>query len=236
MITALQLLLWGTLYFLLAQIIWFIAVGILLYGLSQRDDVRSIKIVSLSMVFWSLNYILLWLTWALLVTLIWFVRMYFSLKYKGNMYAFSLLLALTWIAAIFSFEWDFISVLPIMSSVCGIVWFQLFSWIKMRIILLTWSMFWFVYVIAVNNIPGIINEVLVQMIMIITIIKMYLWEDQTMTIRQKIRFLISKKAKNIRPRIDFWSFLVVRDRKRFLNDEFNNIVYEDGSDELKTTL
>ena len=215
-----------------AQWIWIIAVAILLYGLSQRDDIRSIKIVSLSMVFWSINYAMLWLISALLVTFIGFIRMYFSLKFKWNMYAFAFLLFLTSIAWYFSFDGTWSAMLPIASSVLWIIGFQLFSWIAMRLILLSWSFLWLLYTIHVQNIPWIINEVFVQLIMISTILRMYLWEEDKVSLKQKVRVLISKQTWKMRSRIDFGSFIIFRDRKRYLNDDFNH-VYEWDEEQLK---
>ncbi len=212
-------------YDILAQSSWIMGVCILLYGLSQKDDIKSIKIVTISMIFWSINYAMLGLFSALLVTGIGFLRMYCSLKYKGNIYAFTLLLWLIFLAWYFSFDGQFITLLPVFSSVLGIIGFQLYSWITMRLILLWWSMLWLVYVIAVWNIPGIINEVLVQCIMISTILRIAFWEEDKISLRQKVRILLSKNTWKMRPRVDFERFLIFRDRKRYLNDDFT-AVYE----------
>ncbi len=223
---------WIDWYNFTAQIVGFIAVWILLYGLSQKDDIKSIKIVTVSLLFWAINYALLWLISALLVTFIGFIRMYFSLRYKWNMYAFSFLLALIFLSWYFSYDGTIISMLPIIASLFWIVAFQLYSWVKMRLILLFSWFLWLAYWIMVENITLIINEVLVGLVMISTIIRMEFWEEDKISLRQKVKILISKRTWKMRPRVDFERFLIFRDRKRYLNDDFNH-VYEWDEAQLK---
>lgn len=228
-------LIWEKLSYFIANLSWIIAVWILLYGLSQKDDVKSIKIVTISIIFWTINYALLGLISALLATGIACVRMYCSLKFKWNMKVFSFLLVITFIAGYFSFDGSIISSLPIIASVAGIVWFQVYSWIKMRLILLCSSFLWLVYSIKVGNTTGIINEILVELVMISTILRMHFWEDDKITLRQKVRIFLSQKSGTMRPRIDFGRYLVFRDKKRYLNDDFT-AVYEWDERQLKSTL
>lgn len=227
--------LWENLHGILAQISGFVAVWILLYGLSQKDDVKSIKIITVSALFWMINYILLGLIGAILATLIAFVRMYFSLKYKGNMKAFTFLLLITFVVWYFSYDGNIISSLPIIASVAGIVGFQIYSGIKMRLILLSSSFLWLYYSIEAQNISGVINELLVELVMLSTIVRLYLDSNNGITVRERIRILMSQKTGKMRPRIDFWRFVIFRDRKRYLSDDFS-YVYEWDEQQLKSTL
>ena len=78
-----------------------------------------------------------------------------------------------------------------------------------------------------QSIPGLVNEILVIIILITTIIKIYIDEHKDLSLSQifvqklKYPFQMNKKRK----RVDFGRFMIFRDKKKYLEE--NNIVYED---------
>ena len=231
-------LLWNLMSFensqFIADIFWYAGLLILVIWMSIRDDIKSMKVVTIALVFWTCNYVLLWLDTAVIASMIWFARMYFSFHFKWSMPAFYFTAVLTLVFWIYTFEW-IISSLPILASIFAIISFQLLSGIKMRWMLFLCSILRLVYMLHVQNIPWIINEMIMLCIIGTTIYKMYLLHWESISVKQLLRNFIHKKRWLIRQRIDFERFIVFRDRKRYLSDDFSH-VYEWDSSDLKSTL
>ncbi len=218
--------LWVEIFDIIAQGFWIAGILVLLFAFTQKDDVRTKQLVTVALFVWLGHYLMLEMTWAVYATLIWLLRMYFSLKHKWNKFALAFTLVLTLVVWIISYDW-IISILPILSSMVAILAYQVFTWFAMRWSLLVVSFLWLYYVIALQSIPWIVNEILTEIILIITMIKIYLDEHKELSIRQtflqKVKYILN--TKKVRKRRDFWRFMIFRDRKKYLED--NNIMYED---------
>jgi len=218
--------LWVTIFDIIAQWFWITGICVLLYAFIQRDDIRTKQLVTIALVAWMWHYLLLEMTWAVYATLIALLRMYFSLKHKWNKYALAFVFFLTALFWYISYDWV-ISVLPILASVIAILAYLVFNWLTMRISLLIVSFLWLYYMIMQQSIPWIVNEVLSEIILVITIVKIYLDEHKELSLSQtfvqKIKYIL--QARKVRKRRDFWRFMIFRDRKKYLEE--NNIVYED---------
>jgi len=216
MIDILSYIFGGNITEFIANTSWYIAIAILIYGFLQKDDIRSIKIISLSTIFWAINYALLWLYWALIATAIAALRMYFSLKYKWKIWAISTILILNIVFWFFVYTW-IVSVLPIIAGIISVLAYQIYSWITMRLYLVSFSLTWMTYMIIVWNIPGIINEIITISVLCFTIYKMSIGDLDKMTYKQKL-LLIIKRVKS-RAAVDFGRFGVLRDVKRYFNKD-----------------
>lgn len=217
----LQNVLWAEYYDIIAQWLWVAWMLVLLYAFSQKDDIRSLKLATASLFLWLGHYLFLWLDSAVYATLIALLRMYFSFKYKWNILAMSFIIALTIILWVLSYD-GFVSSLPIIASFFAIVAYQLFHWIQMRIAILLASFCWLYYMFVQQSIPWIANEIISEIILIITIFKIYKEGGGTLTFRQKALYYL--KWRRPRRRIDFWKFVIFRDKKKYLEE--NDIVYE----------
>ena len=213
-------------YEILAQWFWIVGICVLLFAFMQRDDIRTKQLVTIALLMWMWHYILLEMTWAIYANMIAILRMYFSLKHKWNKIALVFILLLTFVLWIISYD-GIISILPIIASVFAIFAYQVFNWFSMRASLLVVSFLWLYYMLDQQSIPGIVNEILSEIILVITMIKIYLDEHKELSLSetfvQKIKYIL--QSRKVRKRRDFWRFMIFRDRKKYLED--NNIVYED---------
>ncbi len=204
----------------ITEILWnsagYVAIAILMFWFWQKDDIRSIKLISLSTIFWAINYALLGLYGALVAALIAMLRMYFSLKYKWKIWAILTILILNIVFWLLVYSWP-VSILPIIAGVISVLAYQVYTWIAMRLWLVWFSIIWMSYMIIVWNIPGIINEIITSVVLCFTIYRMSTWNIHKMKYKQKLLLII----KRIKPRqaVDFGRFIVLRDVKRYFNKD-----------------
>ena len=192
----------------------------------QKDDFRTKQLVTIALFVWLWHYLLLEMSWAVYATLITMLRMYFSIKHKWNKYALVFIFLITAIVGAITYD-GIISILPLIASFISILAYQVFNWFAMRMSLLIVSFIWLYYMIIQQSIPWIANEILSEIILIITMIKIYLDEHKELSIRESLmqKFKYALRNRKVRKRRDFWRFMIFRDRKKYLED--NNIVYED---------
>lgn len=203
------------------QVVGFIAMFIIFYAFTIKDDRKLIQVLSFSNIFWILHFFLLGNIWALIATIVAMIRLYLSLKYKRSM------IALLFVAFLSVFLWYFsyegaISLIPIIATIFASYAFFYSEKIQLRIILLVVSAMWLYYHMQTGSISGIINEVVVQTTLCLTIYRFiyererfsYDVESGKISWRKRILLQFKRKPK-LRKRIDFWRFAIFRDRRRF---------------------
>ncbi|MCD5380400.1 YgjV family protein [Candidatus Gracilibacteria bacterium] len=199
---------------------------VLLFAFTQKDDFRTKQLVVIAIIVWLGHYILLEMEGAIYASLIALVRMYFSIYYPRNKFGIALVFFLTVALGFMSYD-GIVSILPIIASILSILAYQVFNGFSMRVSLLLGSFLWLYYMIALQSIPGVVNEILAEIILVVTLIKIYLDEHKEQSIPQefvqKIKYILN--SRKIRKRRDFGRFTIFRDKKKYLED--NNIVYED---------
>lgn len=205
----------------LGQITWFFAMFIIFYAFTIKDDVKLIKVLSFSNIFWIIHFFLLWNIWALIATCVAMFRLFLSLKYKRNLWALLLVAFLSIFLGYFSYEW-YISLFPIVATILASYAFFYLEKTALRIFLLAVSTMWLYYHINTWSISWVINELVVQATLCLTIYR-FIYERERFSYntdtgkinwRKKILLQFKRKPK-IRRRLDYWRFSIFRDRKRF---------------------
>jgi len=203
------------------QIIGFIAMFIIFYAFSIKDDKKLIKVLCTSNIFWILHFFLLWNIWALIATIVAMVRLLLSFKYRKNLLALLFVSFLSIFLWYFSYEW-YISLLPIIATILASYGFLYLEKMGLRIVLIMVSAMWLLYHIKTWSISWVINELVVQGTLCLTIYRFiyekerfsYDLDNGKITWRNRILAQFKKKPK-LRTRIDFWRFAIFRDRRRF---------------------
>ena len=115
--------------------LWIIAMFTLFYGLSNKDDTKTLQIIMISMFFWIAHFVAMevyaWAAWSLIAL----ARIFLSMKYKYNKKIF------TWIIIISLISWfltykDYYSILPIVWSCISAYWYFFFDKIKLRLFMI----------------------------------------------------------------------------------------------------
>ncbi len=209
----------------LGQATGFLAMFILFYAFTIKDDQKLIKVLSISNVFWMLHFFLLWNTGALIATAVAMLRLVLSLKYKKHHGAFIFIAVLSIVLWYISYEW-LVSLLPISATLIASYGFFYLEKSGLRILLLWISTMWLYYHIQTWSISGIINEVVVQITLCLTIYRFiyekekYSYDLETWRISWRKRFLLTIKRKpRTHKRLDFWRFSFLRDKDRFVTPE-----------------
>ncbi len=212
--------LWGNFYDIVTQSFGILGIWVLLFAFYQKDDIKSMKLVTVAIIVWMIHYFMLGgMEWAIYASIIGLIRMYCSFKYKWSRIALYSVIGLTLVFWIVSYD-GVISTLPIIASLIAILAFQVFHWIKMRLALLICSFLRLYYMIVQWSVPWIINEILVEIILITTIIRIYITESEEYSfpksLLQKIKYKLSRK--HPRRRVDFWKFIIFRDKKKYFEE------------------
>ncbi len=205
----------------LGQSMWFIAMFIIIYAFTIKDDTTLIKVLSFSNIFWILHFFLLWNIWALIATCVAMIRLFLSLRYKKNLKALLFVAFLSIFLGYFSYE-GYISLFPIIATILASYAFFYLEKTWLRVFLLAVSAMWLYYHLNTGSISWVINEVIVLCTLCITIYRFtyekerysYNTETGRITWRKRILLQFTKKPK-LRQRIDFWRFAIFRDRRRF---------------------
>ena len=104
------------------QIVGFIAMFIIFYAFTIKDDTKLIKILTLSNIVWVIHFFLLGNYGAMIATVVAVIRLFLSLRYKKNMPALLFVAFLSIIFWYFSYE-GYISLIPIISTIIASYWF-----------------------------------------------------------------------------------------------------------------
>jgi len=207
------------------QAIWFLAMFIIFYAFTIKDDTKLIKVLTLSNVFWIIHFYLLGNIWALIATLVAVIRLFLSLKYKKNLSALLFVSFLSVFLWYFSYE-GYISLFPIIATILASYAFFYLEKAALRVFLIIVSTMWLYYHIQTGSISGVINEIIVQFTLCLTIYRFiyekerfsYDMENGKISWRKRILLQFKRKPK-IRQRLDFWRFAIFRDRRRFETPE-----------------
>lgn len=209
----------------LGQTTWFFAMFIIFYAFTIKDDVKLIKVLTFSNIFWIIHFFLLWNIWALIATVVAMIRLFLSLKYKRNMLALLFVAFLSVFLGYFSYEGG-ISLIPILATILASYGFFYLERIPLRILLLVVSAMWLYYHLHTGSISWLINEVVVQATLCLTIYRFiyererYSYDLESGKVTWKMRFLFSfKKLPKVPRRIDLGRFTFMRDRQRFETPE-----------------
>lgn len=178
----------------------------------NEDDLKTIKLLFIANIFWGLSYFLLESYAGFIACIIWWIRMYLSMKYKRNFKAFIIIIIVTIITWILTFS-SIYSLLPIIWTFIWTYSFFYFSWIKLRIWCIIISFLLLIYNIYIWSIWWIINEVVVEILIIFTIIHYLKINNFFTNIMLKVHTIIDP-YKNF----DYWHFIVVKfkDKKRII--------------------
>ena len=186
------------------QWLWIIAMFIMFYWLSRKNDSEILKITMVSMCFWIAHFLTMevyaWAAWSI----VWLGRTFLSLKYKYNNKIFISIILLSLILWFITYD-DYYSMLPIIWSCISSYWYFFFDKIKLRIFMAITSLFWFSYSIGNWLIWWIINEIIVQVILLISMYKMVHDEWRNISIIDKLIFKFKK------PKVDIWRYISIYD-------------------------
>lgn len=207
------------------QIVGFIAMFIIFYAFSVKDDTKLVKLMSISCVFWILHFFLMGNFWALIATSVGLLRLLLSLKYKGNMKVLLFIAILSLILGYMSYE-GFISLIPICATLIASYAFFFLEKIPLRLLLQVTSLMWLYYHLQTWSISGVINEIVVQWTLILTIYRFiyakerYSYDIESWAISIKRKFLQRfRKLPPIPRRLNFGRFIFLRDSDRFETSE-----------------
>lgn len=203
------------------QFVWFIAMIIIFYAFTIKDDRKLIKILTFSNIFWIAHFYLLGNIWALIATLVAMIRLFLSLKYKRNITALAFVAFLSISLGYISYEW-YLSLFPIVATILASYAFFYLEKAGLRIFLMLVSMMWLYYHTQTWSISWVINEVIVLGTLCLTVYRFiyekerfsYDMDDGKISWRKRILLQFKKKPK-LRRRLDFWRFAIFRDRRRF---------------------
>lgn len=208
-----------------AQWTGFIAMFIIFYAFTIKDDIKLIRVLSVSNIFWIAHFFLMWNIWALIATIVAMIRLFLSLKYKQSYIALWFVAFLSLFLWYISYEWA-ISLIPIFATIIASYAFFFLEKASLRVLLLFVSSLWLYYHTQTWSISGIINEVVVLTTLCITIYRFiyekerYSYDIETWKASWKKRFLLQfKKRPKLRRRLDLWRFAIFRDRRRFETPE-----------------
>jgi len=207
------------------QITGFLGMAVILTAYFQKDDHTVKKLMLLSSLFWGTHFYLLWVYSGLAATIIWVFRLWLSLKFQKNKYAFTSIVVLTFITWYFTYDGLF-SLLPIITSLNGAYSFFYLEKIKLRIAMIVNSMTWLVYHVSIWSVSGIMNESFTQIILWVTIYRMLHPEWWSHYYIGKIKGLLRN-----RNRPDYDRFIFVHDRLSLLRKKsashFQNLIHYD---------
>jgi len=192
------------------QSLGFVAMFILFYAFSLRDDKKVIKFLIISNFFWIAHFLLLDNQGAMYATIIAMIRLWLSLKYKWSVSAMIFVTIASVIAWAIAYS-EPVSILPIVATVAASYWFFFLEKVELRMLMLLISSMWFVYHLETWSISGAINEVIVSTTLCITIYKFKYGEERRKYIRTSIRNILKKRP----VRVDFWRFIYLKDKERF---------------------
>jgi len=192
----------------IAQIFWFIWLAILLFWFSQKDDRKNVLIVSIAIIFWAFHFLLLWVFTAFVACLIWIVRMYLSLRFHKNKKVFIVVIIFVLFLGSITYQ-NLVSILPIIASITASFSYFFLEKVRMRLVLLSGSFLWLIHNIFVFSVPGIMNEILVEIMIVITVLRLSWFEWKVYYYKRKMLDIIHGKKE-----IDFWRFGGMKDIRK----------------------
>lgn len=188
-----------------AQTSWFIWMICVWIAFLFKDDLMTIKMLLIANIFWWLLYIWLESYAGVVSAMIWALRLLLSMKYKKNIKVFLFLVALITITWVMTYD-SYYSLLPIIGSFIWAYSFFFYSWIGLRIWCLLISIIWLIYGLHIWSIWWVINEVVVEALILVTLYN-YLWlNGYKLEIMSKVKSIMHPYRD-----VDYWHFTVVKD-------------------------
>lgn len=172
------------------QLFWFLAMWVAFIWLLQKNDKQTVKIIILSSALWVIHFFLMWLYSTMIVSCIWIIRLFLSLKYKRNRKVFLAILSSLFIVWVMTFENKF-SVLPIIWSCLTAYWYFFCEWVRLRLCIFISSTFRLTFNFNVWSIWWIINEIVSQVILVFVMYKLI--RDDDSKVFEKIKLFFRKK-------------------------------------------
>lgn len=191
----------------LGELSWFFGMLVMLIAYLQKNDVTVKKLMVLSVFFWGAHYFLMGLFTGFVITMIWFLRLWLSVKYKKNKYALIFVISLSLTSSYFTYN-GIMSLLPVIASMTGAYAYFYLEKIKLRLMMTFNSSMWLIYNFVVGSFSGMINEALVQVVLIVTIYRMIHPQNGMAYYSEKIANILRNRV----PQPDFDRFLFIRDR------------------------
>jgi len=213
------------------QISWFAAMGIILLAYFQKDDHTVKKLMLLSSLFWGTHFYLLWVYSGLCATIIFALRLCLSIKLWKNKNAFIFLVIITFITAYFTYDW-YLSLLPVITSLCGAYSFFFLEKIQLRLAMMFNSSTWLVYHIAIWSLSGAINEVLTQFILIATVYRMMHPEWGSHYYIWKLKWYLRRTT----ARPDYDRFIFVHDKLSIVRKKWSHSLQKIIHFDLRTLI
>jgi len=183
-------------------ILWMISV---ISAFMQQDDKNVVKILIIAHFFWAWHFWFMNIYSWLAIVMVWFLRLILSSKYKKNTKVFFPILILTIALWFLTYE-DRSSLLPILASCLWTYWFFFLEKVKLRLVLLLVSSFWFSFHYLHFSIWWVINESIVQMVHLFTIYRITKWEWKLWDYIYKFKSIFTKV-----PKVDYWRYLAIID-------------------------
>lgn len=207
------------------QISWFAAMWIILMAYFQKDDSTVKKLMLLSSLFWGTHFYLLWVYSWLTATIIFALRLCLSIKLWKNKNAFISLVIITLIAAYFTYDW-YLSLLPVITSLTWAYSFFFLEKVQLRLVMMFNSSTWLVYHISIGSLSWAINEMLTQVILIVTVYRMLHPQGGSHYYIWKIKGFLREKS-----RPDYDRFIFVHDKVSFFRKKtwqhFSDLIHFD---------
>lgn len=172
----------------------------------QKDDHLVKKLMMASAFFWGTHFFLLWVFAWFIAILIWYVRMILSMKYEKNKKALIFIVCISLVSAYFTYD-GLYSLIPVLGSIVGAYAFFYLKAIRLRLAMLFNSLIWLVYHIHIGSSSGILNEILVQSVLIMTIYRMAHPEWWMQYYSRKIWEILLQRKK-----VDYDRYIIIRDR------------------------
>lgn len=171
----------------------------------QKNDKNVVYILSIAHIFWAAHFLFMEIYSWIGMVIVGLLRLVLSLKYKRNNKMFFTILLITVILGSLTYQ-DINSLLPTIASILWTYWFFYLEKIKLRLLLLFVSGFWFSFHYVNFSIGWVINEGILEIIHLATIYRLIVESWWT---RAFFRNLLEKIIH--RPKIDYWRYLTLID-------------------------
>ncbi len=155
-----------------AQIWWRIAIFPLIIAFTTKSDYKVKLIFTLWGWIWVVHFFLLEAYAAMITIVLATIRVAVSIKYSWNQKIMYFFMVLFLIASFFTYQ-NIFSILPITAWLIATYAYFKQSWIRMRASFLICSWLWLVHNIFNHSIWWIMTELLIEITLIITIIRLY---------------------------------------------------------------
>jgi len=186
------------------QSLGILAMLIICFWMSRKDDRQSKLIIMSSMIIWIIHFVYMgiysWAVWSAVAML----RIFLSVKFQWSKSAFGFVILLTLVLWMITYN-NIYDVLPIFGSIVAAVGFFFFEKLKLRLFMLVTSIFRFSFSVWNGLIGWVINELIVQIILLIAMYKMV--HDEW----KRIFMLDTVIEKFHKPNVDVGRFIAIYD-------------------------